>query len=406
MDTGVTTPSRGRRPSETSDVGSAIHRILVASMVTLAVGVFAGALLLALNSEDSDAFDLLYPVLGVSYCLTGGLIAWKRPRNSIGWVMLAAGLVLLVQALALFFTPVARNSSVPLRSLADEAAWLQLWLWVPGFYLIGLVLFLFPDGRPPTPRWNWVLWLAGAFLVALLVAVVDVWPRRSVEFLDKEGLIGEISGSSLLDMVANSGLGLVLLLGFVALVSRFFRSDRTVKQQLKWLVWGAGTTWLATLLIAFTSPIEPMENSTYVIFLFVAMISIPISTAIAVTRYRLYDIDRIISRTVTYTLVVGLLAAVFFGLVTALAWLLSPDQPLVVAASTLAVFALFNPLRRRTQTAVDRRFNRSRYDAERVIETFTGTLRDRVDPDGVVDGWVGVVSETMQPTRMGAWVRK
>jgi hypothetical protein len=127
--------------------------------------------------------------------------------------------------------------------------------------------------------------------------------------------------------------------------------------------------------------------------------------AVAITRHGLYEIDRIVSRTLSYTLVVGFLAMVFFGVVTALTALLPAESDLAVAGSTLAVAALFNPVRRRVQAWVDRRFNRSRFEAERVMEEFAGNLRDQVDPDEVVHGWVGVVSETMQPTTVAVWVK-
>ena len=126
---------------------------------------------------------------------------------------------------------------------------------------------------------------------------------------------------------------------------------------------------------------------------------------IAITRHGLYEIDRLVSRTVTYAVVVGLLTAVFFGMITLLTLVLPAESDLATAASTLAVAALFNPVRRRMQAVVDHRFNRSRYDAQRVIDRFAGSLRDQVDSDQVMDGWVGVVTETMQPTSVSVWVR-
>jgi O-antigen/teichoic acid export membrane protein len=133
--------------------------------------------------------------------------------------------------------------------------------------------------------------------------------------------------------------------------------------------------------------------------------AIPVSIAIAVLKYRLYDLDRIVSRTVTYALVAALLVAAYGLIVLGLGSFLGRDNPLAIAAATLAAAALFNPLRTRIRGWVDRRFNRSRYDAERVIEGFVSSMRDRVDPDGLVEGWIGVATETMQPTAVGAWVR-
>jgi hypothetical protein len=141
------------------------------------------------------------------------------------------------------------------------------------------------------------------------------------------------------------------------------------------------------------------------IWITVSITAIPIAATLAILRYRLYDIDRIISRTVTYAIVIALLALVYALGVTALTSLLDTDSPLTVAGSTLAAAALFNPLRRRVQRGVDHRFNRTRYDAERVMATFTGSLRDEVDPDRVVQGWVSVVDDTMHPASAGVWVR-
>jgi hypothetical protein len=147
------------------------------------------------------------------------------------------------------------------------------------------------------------------------------------------------------------------------------------------------------------------DTAIAVVFATAGMLLVPFSVGFSVARYRLYDIDRIISRTVSYALVAGFLGLVFFGLVTAVGAVSPGESPLAVAASTLAVAALFNPVRKRVQGWVDRRFNRSRYDAEKVMEGFAGSLQDRVDPDGVVDGWVAVVEETMQPSSVGVWVR-
>jgi hypothetical protein len=157
-----------------------------------------------------------------------------------------------------------------------------------------------------------------------------------------------------------------------------------VKAALRWVV--VGLTTVFALWIAVMAPYQAAVNGVD-------------------NLYRLDEIDRIVSRTVSYALVVGVLGLVFFGVVTALTAWLSAESDLVVAGSTLAVAALFNPVRRRVQAWVDRRFNRSRYDAERVMDGFASSLRDRVDPEGVVDGWVGVVSDTMQPRSVAVWVR-
>ena len=173
------------------------------------------------------------------------------------------------------------------------------------------------------------------------------------------------------------------------------------RQQIKWLL--AATSLLAVAYVAGAMSDDSNEAVWWVVSL--GMAAIPISILFAVLRYRLYDIDRILSRTVSYVIVIGLLAGVYLLGLTAMTNFLPSDSSLSVAASTLAVAALFNPLRRRVQAGVERRFNRSRYDAQQVMERFSGSLRQDVDPETVVGGWVDVVSETMHPTSISVWVR-
>jgi hypothetical protein len=185
-------------------------------------------------------------------------------------------------------------------------------------------------------------------------------------------------------------------------VVRWVRSHGIERQQMKAVV-------LAFSLFAIGMAIEfgvQQDHPVGSVLLIAGGLLIPVSIGVAIVRYRLYDIDRLVSRTVTYALVAGLLAVIFAaGVVWIPSALRLGDSQLLVAGSTLAVAALFNPLRKRIRSLVDRRFNRSRYDAERVMDEFADSLRDRVDPDGVVEGWVGVVNGTMQPSTVGVWVR-
>jgi hypothetical protein len=187
----------------------------------------------------------------------------------------------------------------------------------------------------------------------------------------------------------------------LSVVARFRQAGLVERQQIKWLL--AATSILAVAYLAGAISDDSSEAVWWAVSLGVA--AIPISILFAVLRYRLYDIDRILSRTVSYVIVIGLLGAVYALGLTALTSVLDAESPLAVAASTLAVAALFNPLRRRVQAGVDRRFNRSRYDAQQVMDQFSGSLRQDVDPDTVVEGWVGVVSDTMHPTSISVWVR-
>ena len=168
------------------------------------------------------------------------------------------------------------------------------------------------------------------------------------------------------------------------------------------LVLGVVSLILVSVAFGDTAPAQTLTT----LITMIITIGVPVSIAVAITRFRLYEIDRLVSRTVSYLLVVGLLAALFIGVVTAAGSLLETDSDLVIAASTLAVAALFNPLRKRVQSRVDRRFNRSRYDAQKVMDGFSDSLRDQVDPVRVIEGWVGVVAQTMQPAVAGVWVRQ
>jgi hypothetical protein len=189
----------------------------------------------------------------------------------------------------------------------------------------------------------------------------------------------------------------------LAMAMHAINGDPATRRQLAWpgaiLVIGIGAVAVVEAVVGEEARWLPVLANL------VLALGLPISIAVSITRYRLYEIDRLISRSVSYALVIGLLVGVYAGLVALLQVFVPSDNPLVVAASTLAVAALFNPVRKRIQDWVDRRFNRSRYDAERVMDSFASTLRDRVEVGDVVDGWVGVVSETMQPTAVGVWIR-
>jgi hypothetical protein len=192
-----------------------------------------------------------------------------------------------------------------------------------------------------------------------------------------------------------------------SLFMRYRKAGTVERLQLKWFLL-ACLSFVAALSTEFAFEGMGYPEAPLVVDLWIdlSLISIPVAATLAILRYRLYDIDRIISRTLSYAIVIGLLAMVYALGVTGLTSLLDTDSPLVVAASTLAAAALFNPLRRRVQAGVDHRFNRSRYDAERVMDGFSGSLRDEVDPDQVVTGWLSVVNETMHPSSAGIWVRE
>ena len=202
-------------------------------------------------------------------------------------------------------------------------------------------------------------------------------------------------------------LAVIALVALIDVSLRFRRSKGVERLQFRWFFIAVAMFpvlfFASGLLEEFVIGVDGFDP--VVVALAVWGNGTAAAIGIAITRHGLYEIDRLVSRTVTYAVVVGLLTGVFFGMITLLTLVLPAESDLATAASTLAVAALFNPVRRRTQALVDRRFNRSRYDAQRVIDRFAGSLRDQVDSDQVMDGWVGVVTETMQPTSVSVWVR-
>jgi hypothetical protein len=286
-------------------------------------------------------------------------------------------------------------------------AWLQSWLFLAPLVLADTLLFLlFPNGRLLSRRWLPVLWLV--ILGMALALVGEMFTPHVLEGFEslKNPYAARGSVADVMEVLANIAFVLMfvgIVVSAASLVVRFRRGSRLERQQLKWV-----TSAACLVGVAFASgPVVLwyVAEAVWEPVLLFTIATIPVAAGVAILRYRLYEIDRVISRTVSYVIVIVLLALVYGLAVTGLTTLLDTDSPLVVAGSTLAVAALFNPLRRRVQRWVDHRFNRTKYDSELVVARFTGSLRDEVDPDRVTDGWVSVVNETMHPASAGVWVR-
>ena len=315
------------------------------------------------SDEVTGPLDKLWALSFFAFPTVGVFLARRIPANAVGWLfiigplLVGAGVALQEMAETLDFPGLVTPSEI---------------IFDAGLLALFSSLTLFPDGRYSRSWWPW------AHAVAIIVFSV----------------------------LAGSFITVLLVLGLLPLVYRLIKGSPLVRRQIAGpiLVLVLGVVSLIVVSLAFGDT-TPAQTLTTLITMIIT-IGVPVSIAVAITRFRLYEIDRLVSRTVTYLLVVGLLAAVFIGVVAAAGSLLQTDSDLVIAASTLAVAALFNPLRQRVQTWVDRRFNRSRYDAQKVMDGFTGSLRDQVDPVGVIQGWVAVVSDTMQPASAGVWVRE
>ncbi len=348
---------------------------------------------------------LLNTVVWLTFAVVGQLIWLRKPENSVGWVLTGIGMFMLATSFIEEYS--VRGLLLDPGSLptADGLAISGQFLWTIPIGLLPILMLLFPTGRFLSRRWALACLPTILGVMAGVISTVLIWPYR-----DRAGeLLVSDEAPAELPMIEflMGGTFIIFFLGLgagvLALIRRWRFGDPVVQRQISLLLLSSAALTLALITINVIGAPNSLASE---LVINAALAALPISIAIAVFRYRLYEIDRIVSRTVSYALVLVLLGLVVLGLVTVFALFLPSDDPLVVAVSTLAAAGLFNPLRRRVQVMVDRRFNRSRYDVVRVIDDFTGTLRERVDPEGVVDGWVGVVSETMQPASVGVWVRQ
>ena len=346
----------------------------------------------------------------VGFGAVGALLTRRRPGHPVGWIFAAAGLVAAVDFATFEY---ALAAVVGHRGLpgGEYVGWVQLWIWVPFIALITVYLFLlFPDGRPAGPGWRRVGWLAGGFgLIEVTGLALTSGTVASLPVIRNPFRISP----AWVPLIA-IGPGLIGLLGCAVLAvwSLFSRSrhgSSVERLQIKWLAYSGCLVALTLVLSTIVSEILPLSagiaGRVTEGALMIAVLTMPVAVAVAVLRYRLYDIDRIISRTLAYATVTGLLVGLYAGLVLLATRVLSFHSTVAVAVSTLAVAALFNPLRRRVQRTVDRRFNRVRYDADQTVMAFAARLKEAVDLDSVADDLAQVASRALEPTHVSVWTR-
>ena len=345
---------------------------------------------------EGAAFAVAFPL---GYATVGLVLGLRRPANPIGWLFAVSG---VVWALTIPLDPWLERLILqhrPLPLLAQLAAAVGEFNWAPAIaYGITLPALLVPDGRLRSRRWRPVAAVAAVGPVVGVVAASLVPGRLEetvVPIANPFGLQG--APGAVAAVIGYTGLGVWLvsmLAALVSLVLRFRASRGTERQQLRWVVAGA-TGAVAGLLVGMAG----------VVVTYFAVLCVPVGVAVAVLRYRLWDLDRLVSRTVTYALVTALLVVPYLLILPATTRLAAGSGSLAVAAATLAVAALFQPLRRRVQQLVDRRFNRRRYDAARTVDGFAARLRHQVDLDALGGELLAVVDQTMQPTQASLWLR-
>jgi hypothetical protein len=386
------------------------------SLCALSLALTAlGLLLLALNLSHLEAhvFDywLVNAVQVGSFSIIGAIIASRLPANPVGWLFCAAASFIAVAYLSAeyaIYALLARPDSLP----AGEAlAWLAFWVWIPSIGCIVLSLLLFPNGRLPSTRWRWLAWLS-----VLLTIAGAVWVALSPGPIGNLGAIRNPLGIEGLPSGYKPVQTIMSALLLVAAVStlglRLLRTSGIEHQQIKWpafiAVMAAGGSILYDTAISEAIGLRWLEWAGYV-GLIAALVGFPISIGIAIVRYRLYEIDLIINRTLVYGLLTATLVTLYFGgivvLQRAFVILTGQQSTLAVVASTLLIAALFTPLRRRIQSFIDRHFYRSKYDTRKTLEAFSATLRDETDLEALSDDLVGVVRETMQPAHVSLWLR-
>ncbi len=354
-------------------------------------------------------------IFAFSFPLVGWIILRRDPSNRLGWIYLAIGFWQALNMFASGYSTLAYWVASGNLPLASELSWVAVWAWVPGFTLFStLGILLFPTGRLPSRRWWPVVALAAVAFVLLLVPVVALWPYRGLP-LELQNALNQPPPSDPVIVAANAiqSVGQVVLLaamiGSVAgLVIRFRRSTGVERQQLKWFTYAAILDVL--LLVVWTViPLDPLAGALSSLLL----AFLPIAIAIAILRYRLYDIDRIVSRTIGYAIVTAILGATFVGIVLLVQTVVVSLLPQVsetgtpaVVASTLAVAALFQPLRQWVQATVDRRFDRARVDRDRSIVRLGNRLRDAVELDAIRADVLGTIDATIRPANATVWLRR
>jgi hypothetical protein len=347
-------------------------------------------------------------ILTVVFASVGAIVASRKPSNPIGWILSAVGVESAVQGFGYAY---ALNGILGPHAPWPGAvlgAWLNAWLWFPAILLVSALVFqLFPSGRFLSPRWRRTAW-GTVVVMTVASAGLALTPGPLENFGNVRNPFAVQSPA--VTAVGNVGFiasNIFIVIGAAALVVRYRRAGTVEREQIKWLAYAGA---VAAVVLPIGDLIGDPNRSKYVDVLIIgAILFIPISIGIAVLRYRLYDIDRIISRTVSYAIVTGLLVGAYIGLVISFdeaTRTITGRSDIAVAASTLIVAALFIPLRRRVQAVVDRRFNRHRYDAVRTIDAFTSRLRDQVDIGTLTEDIQAVVTETMAPANVWVWLRR
>jgi hypothetical protein len=381
------------------------------SLVLSALGVVFLVLSASTPIPPGFGFRGIDGIFAAVFSTVGTVIASRRPHNPVGWLFCAAGLEFAIVAFTAEYAVYAVLTR-PGSLLGPEAAWVESWTWPSVLAVLACVIVLFPDGRLLSSRWRPAIWVAGiGWAMAAVGFALSPGPLDEFDVVRNPFGLQDAGLLTTLFVVGGMlGLGLALLAAGASLVLRLRRARGEQRQQLKWVAYTAtlAATTFAAGLVSFL--LWGTRPGVLVAAYICALAAIPVAAGIAILRYRLYEIDRLINRTLVYALLTVLLGAAYASTVLLLGQLfggVGGDPPSwAVAGATLAAAALFQPARRRIQQVVDRRFNRRRYDAAKTIEAFVTRLREQLDLDALSTELLGVVDQTMQPTKASVWLRR
>jgi hypothetical protein len=413
----------GGSPSERVPDTQAAGRLWLASpaaatvLAVVVLLVAATVVPLALVARQGVLSNVGQVVPFLPIAAVGWVIARHRPRNPIGWLLLAAAACAVLTAAADLYVWLVYRLGHHL--LLGPVAVLLAFTFFALYMTLPVAILLFPDGALPSPRWRWVLraYLAvtGFLLVSVYAAVVSLIAAHDLR-IDASGDLAALdhpSGSIAWLTPVHEVIYPVMAAFWLAFAARLLLSWRRAsivrRQQLKWLLAGCAISLAAGVISVVAGLFPHTPAAVQAAASFVSDLGFAVLAAcigMAILRYRLYDIDRIISRTLAYAIVTGLLVGLYAGLVLLATRVLSFHAPVAVAASTLAAAALFNPLRRRVQRTVDRRFNRARYDADQTVAAFAARLKDAVDLDSVRDDLAAVVDQALEPAHVSVWTSR
>jgi hypothetical protein len=338
-----------------------------------------------------------------AFATVGALLAWKRPANPIGWLLSVIGLESAVAVFSVFLAHFPRTVRL--------ASWLGF-LYLLGFGLAVVVVLLFPTGKLPSRRWRPVAWAAWAGVAGWVVGCAFAPTIFTASPVTPNPIGATGPAGDIFKVLAGGGALLMVVTGLAAVLSlvfRYRRAQAAERAQLRWLVYAGVLIVVAVAASLLIGPIMGSGDAATNLQNALgsgAVALVPVAIGVAVLRYRLYDIDRIISRTVGYAIVTGLLVGVYGGSVLLATGVLRFRTPVAVAAATLAAAALFTPVRRRVQSRVDRRFNRARYDADQIAAAFAARLKDTVDLSSVRDDLTGVVARALEPAHVSVWISR